>query len=100
MLEDQPGMGHGKMGWLVSDPQVFWSSAAERNKAFIGETIADARFLSVFADGIVLEIGSGSGQHVSFLATILPHLHFLPTEYPGHPSPRAQVRPDLALTSP
>ena len=31
VLEDQPGMGHGKMGWLVSDPQVFWSSAAERN---------------------------------------------------------------------
>jgi hypothetical protein len=84
---DEIGMGHGKMGWLVENPCQFWSSAADRNKGFIGDVLSDR--LGSLERGTVLEIGSGSGQHVSHFASVLPKLTFLPTEYPGHPNPAA-----------
>jgi hypothetical protein len=37
----------------------------------------------------VLEIGSGSGQHVSHFAAALPLLTIHPSENPGHPNPSA-----------
>ena len=85
---DEPGMGHGKMGWLSDDPERFFSVAAERNKAVIGENVV--RHLSVLQTGTVLEIGSGSGQHIAYLAKQLPQLKFKPTEYHGHPNPLAE----------
>jgi len=85
---DEIGMGHGKMGWRAAKPGQFFSGAAERNKAFIGEALS-AR-LGGLGAGTVLEVGSGSGQHVVHFAARLPGLRLLPTEYPGHPNPAAE----------
>ena len=53
-----------------------FSQACENNKNFILEVIQ--RF---FAPGdLVLEIGSGTGQHVRFFAEQLPHVCWLPSE--------------------
>ena len=35
-----PGMAHGRMGWLEEDPTKFYSGAASRNAADIGEVSA------------------------------------------------------------
>jgi hypothetical protein len=52
------------------------STAAERNKAPIADVLA-----STLPDrGVVLEIASGTGQHVAHFAASLPHLHWQPTE--------------------
>ncbi|MEP3524240.1 MAG: DUF938 domain-containing protein [Hyphomicrobiales bacterium] len=50
--------------------------AALRNRALISETLA--RILP--KSGTVLEVGSGSGAHVIYLANHLPYLNFQPTE--------------------
>ena len=50
--------------------------SAERNKQPILEVLR--RVLP--ADGLVLEIGSGTGQHVAHFAQALPHLTFQPSE--------------------
>jgi SAM-dependent methyltransferase len=50
--------------------------APERNKAAILDVLA--RVLP--ATGTVLEVGSGSGQHVVHFATALPGLSFLPSD--------------------
>ena len=47
------------------------------------------RHLGFLRGGLVVEVGSGSGQHVAHFAKLLPALTFQPTEYPGHPSPLA-----------
>ena len=52
------------------------SPAAERNKA----PLADALRPHVPESGAVLEIASGTGQHVAHLAATYPSLHFQPSE--------------------
>lgn len=53
-----------------------FSEACERNKGPILEVLRRA-----FADRqVVLEIGSGTGQHAVYFATHLPHLVWHPTE--------------------
>ena len=92
---EEEGMAHGKMGWIGN---IFWSSAAERNRDCIGKALE--RHIGGSCpdnnDGsknnLVLEIGSGSGQHIVHFATLLPHLQFQPTEYPGHPNPKAKTQ--------
>lgn len=84
---DDKGMGHGSMGWLENDPRKFFSAPATRNVGGIQEVLR--KYLADEPSGMVLEIGSGSGQHVAAFAKMLPQLQFLPTEYPGHPNPRA-----------
>jgi SAM-dependent methyltransferase len=79
------------------------SAAAERNRAPILEVLA--RHLP--ASGTVLELASGSGQHIAHFAQHLPQLHWQPSD----PDPQcrasveawcadaglANVRPPLAL---
>jgi len=75
--------------------------SAERNKGPILEVAR--RVLP--ARGLVLEIGSGTGQHVAHFAAALPSLGFQPSELDTarHPSIRAwireleNVRPPIAL---
>ena len=64
--------------------------SAERNKGPILEVAS--RVLP--ARGLVLEIGSGTGQHVAHFATALPSLGFQPSELDTarHPSIRAWTR--------
>ncbi len=52
------------------------SQAAENNKGVILEKLKD--FFT--REGIVLEIGSGTGQHAAHLAANLPHLTWQPTD--------------------
>ena len=82
-----PGMGDGKFGWRADEPTKFYSAPANRNKEFIVDAIF--KRLSDEPDGVVVEIGSGSGQHMAELAPRLPNLRFQPTEFGGHPNPHA-----------
>jgi len=60
----------------VSELQLPFSEACERNRAPILEVLRDA-----FRDAKqVLEIGSGTGQHALFFAAALPALQWQPTE--------------------
>jgi len=52
------------------------SPAAERNKAPIAEALRP----HLPERGVVLEIASGTGQHVAHLAATYPGLHFQPSE--------------------
>jgi hypothetical protein len=52
------------------------STAAERNKAPIADVLANA----LPERGVVLEIASGTGQHVAHFAATFPQLHWQPTE--------------------
>jgi len=85
---EQAGMAHGRLGWLEADPLKFFSFAAERNKEDIVAVLL--KHLGALACGLVLELGSGSGQHVQRFAQALPRIQFQPTEFAGHPSPRAE----------
>src|SRR6478735_185777 len=75
--------------------------SAERNKQPILAVLQ--RVLP--ASGLVLEIGSGTGQHVAHFARALPHLEFQPSEMDAtrHPSivawstGLANVRPPIAF---
>ena len=77
------------------------SEACERNKEPILRVLASALARS----HLVLEIGSGTGQHVAHFATALPSLGFQPSEIDAarHPSIRAwtreleNVRPPIEL---
>jgi SAM-dependent methyltransferase len=71
--------------------------SAERNKGPILEVVR--RVLP--AQGVVLEFGSGTGQHVAHFAAALPSLVFQPSELDTarHPSIRAWTR-ELANVRP
>jgi hypothetical protein len=53
-----------------------FSPAADRNKSFIGEVLDKI----LPTEGTVLEIASGSGQHVAYLAQEFPHVSWQPSE--------------------
>ena len=75
-------MGNGSFGWRVNEPTKFYSAPADILPTIVSR-LADEN------DGLVLECGSGSGQHMAALAPQLPKLRFQPSEYEGHPNPRA-----------
>ena len=56
---------------------VLFSKAADKNKL----PIADALVSQLAPAGTILEIASGSGQHVSFFAPRFPSWQWLPTEF-------------------
>lgn len=109
---DDAGMGHGSMGWLEDDQDKFFSAPAERNMAGITEVLKkhlkefesvkknndkeeennEQYDINIKNDGLVIEIGSGSGQHVLNYAINCPSFIFQPTEYPGHPNPKAEAQ--------
>ena len=83
--------------------ELLTSAAAERNKDPILTVLASV----LPASGTVLEIASGTGQHVCFFAQALPHTRWQPTE-PEQASreaiatrlrkaPLANVAPPIAL---
>ena len=53
-----------------------FSQAAENNKDYILEKLTDLFSL----EGVVLEIGSGTGQHAVHFSTRLSHLSWQPTD--------------------
>lgn len=55
------------------------SQACENNK----QPILDCLREILVEPGLVLEIGSGTGQHAEFLAAELPHLQWQPTDHPA-----------------
>ncbi|WP_097462169.1 DUF938 domain-containing protein [Mangrovitalea sediminis] len=59
--------------------QLPFSQASENNKAPILE-ILQATFTT---PGLILEIGSGTGQHAEHFARHLPHLTWQPSDRPG-----------------
>jgi cyclopropane fatty-acyl-phospholipid synthase-like methyltransferase len=79
-----------------------FSEACERNKEPILQVLRRA-----FADrSVVLEIGSGTGQHAVHVAANLPHLTWHPTERPANLAtlqaclefaPVANIRPAMLL---
>jgi hypothetical protein len=88
------------MGRMTDDPRLFAPSAA-RNR----EPILQALRGHLPSSGLVLEIASGSGEHVVHFAAALPNLTWQPTD--PQPDRRASidtwaaglanVRPALAL---
>jgi hypothetical protein len=64
----------------VSGAVLPFSQSCENNKAFIAELL-----LTLFAGrSEVLEIASGTGQHATFFAGLLPTVHWQPTEIPAN----------------
>lgn len=57
-----------------------FSQSCENNRQPILEQLR-ALFLE---PGTVLEIGTGTGQHAEYMASRLPHLHWLPTDHPDN----------------
>ena len=55
---------------------IRFSAPAERNRQFILDVLAPA----LPDSGRVLEIASGTGQHVAFFAAALPDLHWQPSD--------------------
>ncbi|MGH1358469.1 MAG: DUF938 domain-containing protein [Burkholderiaceae bacterium] len=56
--------------------RIFFSPSAERNQQPIFESLVPL----LPASGLVLEIASGSGQHVTYFAERTPHLQWQPTD--------------------
>jgi hypothetical protein len=64
----------------VSGEVLPFSQSCENNKAFIAEHL-----LTLFAGcNQVLEIASGTGQHATFFAGLLPTVRWQPTEIPAN----------------
>lgn len=55
------------------------SQACENNKQPIFDCLREV----LVAPGLVLEIGSGTGQHAEFLAAKLPHVRWQPSDHPS-----------------
>jgi SAM-dependent methyltransferase len=53
-----------------------YTESCERNKLPILEVLREI----LTEPGLVLEIGSGTGQHAAYFAKHLPHLHWQPTD--------------------
>lgn len=63
-----------------STPQKLFAAACERNQPYILEVLK-----RIFVEpGLVLEIGSGTGQHAVFFAAQMPHLLWLPSDIAEH----------------
>ena len=61
-----------------------FAPSADRNKDPIRETLArHPPYSTTDKNGKVLEIASGTGQHVAFFGANFPHLTFQPSEYGG-----------------
>jgi SAM-dependent methyltransferase len=60
----------------VSDDGRLASPSAERNKGPIAEVLAQVLPQS----GLVLEVGSGTGEHAVHFARVMPHLTWQPSE--------------------
>jgi hypothetical protein len=56
------------------------AAAAERNKSYIAEVLAQSLPQPPCARSVVLEIASGSGQHALCFAERMPHLDWQPTD--------------------
>ena len=56
--------------------EIRYSAPAERNRQFILDVLVPA----LPASGRVLEIASGTGQHVTYFAAALPHLQWQPSD--------------------
>jgi len=65
-LEDQNASGDGRLA----------SPSAERNREPIAEVLSQVLPQS----GLVLEVGSGTGEHAVHFAHVMPHLAWQPTE--------------------
>mmetsp|Transcript_40765 Transcript_40765/g.49453 ORF Transcript_40765/g.49453 Transcript_40765/m.49453 type:complete len:222 (-) Transcript_40765:114-779(-) len=78
-------------------PGALFAPSADRNKGPILEVLKK----HLPAKGHVVEIASGTGQHVAHFARSLPStLTWQPTEYAGHPGPTApQQQVTTALDS-
>lgn len=76
-----------------------FSQSCENNKAFIAEHL-----LTLFAgQREVLEIASGTGQHATFFAGLLPRVSWQPTEIPANMAslaPRYEAYPGANLLPP
>ncbi len=70
--------------------ELLTSAAAERNK----DPILTVLESSLPASGEVLEIASGTGQHITFFAARMPHLQWQPSE--PDPSYRASIAAHIA----
>ncbi len=69
---------------------IRYSAPAERNRQFI----LDVLIPELPDRGTVLEIASGTGQHVTYFATALPHLNWLPSD--PDPEARASIAARIA----
>lgn len=83
-------------------PTLPFSQASENNKTPILEVLRE----HFTEPGLVLEIGTGTGQHAEYFAHHLPHLTWQPSDRPGHEdvcrarldaAALANLRPPLAL---
>ena len=73
----------------MSEERLPYSQSCENNKTFIAQHLR-----GLFADRQqVLEIASGTGQHATYFAGLLPGLNWQPTEIPANlavPLPRCE----------
>ena len=81
-LEDLNAPGDGRLA----------SPSAERNRELIAKVLSQVLPQS----GLVLEVGSGTGEHVIHFARVMPYLAWQPSEIPlrGAPgSPKGMLKP-------
>ncbi|TNE92636.1 MAG: DUF938 domain-containing protein [Deltaproteobacteria bacterium] len=57
-------------------PGGLWFQAAHRNREPIGEVLREV----LPAEGTVVEIAAGGGQHAAYFSGLFPHLRWQPTE--------------------